>query len=145
MTKLLGSFALAAVTFAVAPHALKAADGDVLCPLGTATLRGTYMVIGGGTIVGVGPTTAVGTITFDGKGNSVNPFTVSANGVISRGLVTGPYTVNSDCTCTLTQSDGTHYDQVIAPDGSRFNWIETDAGTVISGTAIRLAHEYLKE
>jgi hypothetical protein len=141
MTKFLGSFALAAMTFAVAPHALKAADAGGLCPLGTATLRGTYMVIGGGTIVGVGPTTAVGTINFDGKGNSVNPFTVSANGVISRGLVTGPYTVNSDCTCTLTQSDGTHYDQVIAPDGSRFNWIETDAGTVISGTAIRLAQE----
>jgi hypothetical protein len=24
------------------------------------------------------------------------------------------------------------------PDGSRFNWIETDAGTIVSGSSIRL-------
>jgi hypothetical protein len=136
MTKVLFFCSLAAMTFVAAPQALKAADA--LCPLGNATLRGTYMVIGGGTIVGLGPADAVGTITYDGKENSVNTFTVSANGAVSRGVtVTGPYTVNRDCTGTLVQSDGTHYDMVVSPDGGRVNWIETDSGTVISGTEVR--------
>jgi hypothetical protein len=133
--------ALVAFTVALTPQALKAADADGQCPLQNATLRGTYMVTGGGTIVGVGPASAVGTITYDGKGNSVNTFTVSVNGAISRGVtVTGPYTVNRDCTGTLAQSDGTNYDFVVAPDGSTVFWIETDTGTVLSGTEVRFKH-----
>jgi hypothetical protein len=139
MTKVLVSCALAAMTLVAAPQAIKAGDSGALCPLGNATLHGTYMVIGGGTIVGLGPADAVGTITYDGKENSVNTFTVSANGAVSRGVtVTGPYTVNRDCTGTLVQSDGTHYDMVVSPDGGRVNWIETDSGTVITGTEVRL-------
>jgi hypothetical protein len=141
MTKLLLSCALAAMTFAAAPQALMAADPDGQCPLQNATLRGTYMVTGTGTIVGVGPVSAVGTITYDGKGNSVNTFTVSVNGAISRGVtVTGPYAVNRDCTGSLAQSDGTNYDFVVAPDGSTVFWIETDTGVVISGTEVRFGH-----
>ena len=133
--------ALVVFTAALTPQALKAADADGQCPLQNATLRGTYMVTGGGTIMGVGPASAVGTITYDGKGNSVNTFTVSVNGAISRGVtVTGPYTVNRDCTGTLAQSDGTNYDFVVAPDGSTVFWIETDTGTVLSGTEARFKH-----
>lgn len=140
MTKLLVSCALMALTFAMAPKTLKAAT-DEQCPLLNATLRGTYMVTGTGTIVGFGPASAVGTITYDGKGNSSNTFTVSANGTISRGVtVTGPYTVKSDCTGSLAQSDGTHYDFVVNPDGNTVFWIETDDGTVISGTEVRFKH-----
>jgi hypothetical protein len=99
------------------------------------------MVTGGGTIVGLGPVSAVGTITYDGKGNSTNTFTVSADGAISRGVtVTGPYTVNRDCTGSLTQSDGTNYDMVVNPDGSMVFWIETDAGTILSGTEVKFRH-----
>ena len=142
MTKSLVVFALAAITYAAAPRGLKAEDA--LCPLGNETLRGTYMSIASGTFVGIGPVSAVGRLTFDGNGNSVNPFTLSINGVIAKGILTGTYTVNSDCASTLTLSDGTgtptHYDMVVAPDGRSFNWIETDAGTVFSGTARRLKH-----
>ena len=138
MTKLLGFCALAAVTFAVAPRALKAGDADALCPRGNATKHGTYMSRGTGTIVGVGPVAAVGWIAYDGKGNLINTFTVSVNGVISREVtVTGTYTVNPDCTGSEAASDGTHYDFVVAPDGSMFHWIETDATSVVSGTAVR--------
>ena len=140
MTKRLVIFALAVMTFAAAPHALKADDADALCPLGNATFRGTYMSRGEGTIVGVGPLTAVGWLTYDGKGNVVNGFTVSVNGVISRGTISGPYTVNSDCTITLTLSNGT-YDSVVAPDGSTGYWMATDTGTVFGGTLIRLGHQ----
>lgn len=121
------------------------ADSDALCPHGDATLRGTYVSFSSGTFVGIGPVAAVGRATFDGSGNGVNPFTLSVDGVIVRGVLTGAYTVNSDCSATLTLSDGTgstptHYDMVVAPDGSEFNWIETDAGTVFSGAARRLKH-----
>jgi hypothetical protein len=140
MTKVLFFCSLAAMTFVASPQAIKAADSAALCPLGNATLRGTYMVIGGGNIVGLGPADAVGTITYDGKGNSVNTFTLSANGDISRGVtVTGTQSLNRDCTGSLVQSDGSHYDFVASPDGSRVNWIETDSGTVITGTEVRLA------
>ena len=138
MTKLLVFCALAAATsFAAAPRALKAAE--VPCPLGNATLHGTYISLHpAGYIVGVGPITANGTITFDGKGNSTNTFSVSINGEIQRGVtVVGPYVVNPDCTGTLSQSDGTNYDFVVMPDGSRFSWIETDPGTILSAEAVR--------
>src|SRR6202023_4263062 len=71
MTKHLVILALAAITFAAAPHSLKAADEDALYPLGNATLSGTYVLRGGGTIVGVGPVTVVGWLTYDGKGSVV--------------------------------------------------------------------------
>src|ERR1700674_5630583 len=120
MTQLLKSrlnrslLALTALSVALAPQALSAAEAQ--CPLQNATLRGTYMVHGTGTIIGVGPVSAVGVITYDGRGNSVNTFTVSVNGAILRAVtVTGPYNVNSDCTGTLAQSDGSNYDFVVAP------------------------------
>jgi hypothetical protein len=140
MTKRLVILTLVAITFA-APHALKAADNP--CPRGNATLRGTYISLHPtGYIVGVGPATANGTITFDGKGFSINTFSASINGVIQRGgTVVGPYTVNPDCTGTLSQSDGSHYDFVVLPDGSRFSWIETDPGIVWSGESVRFTNE----
>jgi hypothetical protein len=64
--------------------------------------------------------------------------TASADGTIYSGVtVTGPYTVNSDCTGTLAQSDGTHYNFVAAADGSTVYWIETDTGNVITGTEVQ--------
>jgi hypothetical protein len=92
---------------------------------------------GNGTVVGVGPVAAVGTITYDGQGNLVNPFTLSVNGSVSTLTQTGTYTVNRDCTGTVVQA-GSHFNFVVAPDGSAVFWIETDAGTILSGTAVRM-------
>ena len=145
MTKALFFCSLAAMTFFVVPQALKAADAP--CLQGKATLRGTYISLHPtglyvGTGPGTGPATANGTITFDGKGNSTNTFSASINGEIQQGVtVVGPYIVNPDCTGTLSQSDGSHYDFVVMPDGSRFSWIETDAGSVFSGEAARFTNE----
>jgi len=136
MMKLLASCVLATIMFATVP-ALKAADLDGLCPRQNATLRGTYMSHGTGTVVGVGPVSAVGTITYDGQGSLINPFTISINGAVSRMTQTGSYTVNRDCTGTVVQG-GAHYDLVIAPDASTVFWMETDPGTVVSGTAVRV-------
>jgi hypothetical protein len=138
MTKLLASCALAAVIFAASPQALKATNEDALCRQGNATVRGTYIAQGTGSIAGVGPISTVGVMTFDGKGTGVLTATFSLNGAISKGSFSGPYTLNSDCTMTLTFSNGTNYDGVVAPDGSIGNWIETDTGTVLSGTMRRI-------
>lgn len=116
-----------------------AGDSVALCPLGNATLNGTYMSMGGGTVVGLGPVSFVGEIIYDGKGTIVNPFTGSFNGAILRGEATGTYTVNGDCTGSVTAS-GSHYDFVVNPDGSKVSFIETDANTVVSGTIVRMRH-----
>ena len=133
--KLLGTCALAALTLTLAPLTVRAAD--TRCPLLNATLHGTYMSHGTGTVVGLGAVSAVGTITYDGDGNLVNPFTISLNGTISRLTQTGSYVVNADCTGTVVQG-GAHYDFVVASDGSTVFWMETDAGTVVTGTAVRM-------
>ena len=140
MSRLSVCCALMAIVFAATPEALRAADANALCPLGNETLHGNYMSRATGTLVGVGPNTAVGRIAFDGKGNFVNPFTVSVNGVISTGTEIGTYTVNSDCTGSEVAANGHQYNFVVAPDGSRFDWISTLPGRVVSGTAILMTH-----
>ena len=120
-------------------QALLAGDSEALCPRGDATLRGTYMSKGGGSVVGVGPVAFIGTVYFDGKGGITNPFTVSFAGTISRVVGKATYTVNSDCTATFTTTDNTqHFDMRVSPDGSKVDYIETDAGTVISGSGSRM-------
>jgi hypothetical protein len=134
--KFLVTFALAIWTIVVAPTVLRATDA--LCPLQNATLRGTYLSHGTGTLAG-GPISAVGTATYDGNGNTSNTFTASVNGTILKGVtVTGTYTVNPDCTGSLDAQNGAHYDFVVSPDGKTVFWIETDPGTVFTGDQVRL-------
>lgn len=136
MTRFSASLALAAVAFALAPQALKAANP--LCPLLNATKHGTYVVHGTGTIVRVGPAVAVGEITYDGHGNTLATFTLNVNGNVQTNTdVPGTYTINSDCTGTSLEA-GAHYSFVVSPDGNTTTWMETDPGTVISGTEVRL-------
>ena len=139
MTRLLAICALAAITFAVAPQALKAADDP--CPLLNATLHGTYMIHTSGTIVGVGPIASNGTLTFDGKGNVVNVFSASINGTIYRAVTwSGTYTVKPDCTGTSIVNGG-HADFVVMPDGSMYSAIATDPGFVFTGEAVRFKND----
>ena len=124
MTRLFISFALAAFALTAAPPALKAAP---LCPLGNATLHGTYVVSGGGTIVGLGPVTSVGEVTYDGLGKSNATFTVSLNGNVQTVTVPGTYTVSPDCTATAVEGPS-HYNFVITPNGNNVWWMATDTG-----------------
>ena len=136
MTRFFASFALAAVAFVLAPQVVKAADP--LCPLLNATKHGTYVVYGTGTIVGVGPAVAVGEITYDGHGSTLATFTLNVNGNVQRNTdVPGTYSINSDCTGTSLEA-GAHYSFVVSPDGNTTTWMETDPGTVVSGTEVRL-------
>jgi hypothetical protein len=72
------------------------------------------------------------------NGNGVLNSTASANGAISKGTASALYTVNSDCTMTLTMSNRTTCDGVVAPGGNSGYWMETDTGTVLSGTVKRI-------
>jgi hypothetical protein len=127
----------------VIPHAraqdLNVTDQEALCPRGDATLLGTYMAIGGGTVVGFGPVAFVGKLTYHGDGHITKVSTVSFAGEISTSADTPTYTVHSDCTGTHTSGDGTqHYNFVVSPEGSKLVFVETDATTAITGTITRL-------
>jgi hypothetical protein len=136
MRTVFASWALAMIAFALLPPALNAQ-----CTLGNATLHGAYIVSGAGTVVGVGSLSAVGVHTWDGQGSTVATYTASVNGSIYPGItVTGRYSLNADCTGSLTESDGSHYNFVVSPNGSKATWIRTDTGTVVSGTETRLSN-----
>jgi hypothetical protein len=93
-----------AVVFAIgliASMAAPAHAGDRHCSLAGAA--GNYGFTDMGTVVGIGPRTAIGVFTLDGAGYLQNGVaTSSLNGSIAQETFSGTYTVNSDCTGTLT-------------------------------------------
>ena len=106
-----------------------------------ATLQGTYVTSAAGTVPG-GTTGAlafvtVGKVTYDGRGGGASSGTQSVAGTISRGKSTATYTVNPDCTGSKN-FEGTTFDFVVTADGREIFFIVTNAGTVISGRAVRL-------
>jgi hypothetical protein len=110
-----------------------------------ATMSGTYVTSGTGTLgagtSGAASVATVGKVTYDGQGNGQVTFTRSVAGVISQKVTaTGTYMVNSDCTGSKNFGGpgGTNYDFVVTADGREIVWIVTNAGTVLSGRAVRL-------
>jgi hypothetical protein len=74
---------------------------DSACSLARAA--GTYGFTDNGTVVGIGPRTAVGTFNLDAAGNVLNGVaTSSLNGSIAEETFSGTYTVNSDCRGTIS-------------------------------------------
>lgn len=91
-------FAAAVVASMAAPA--QADDHHHQCSLAGAA--GNWGFTDSGTVVGVGPRTAVGILTLDAAGNVLNgEATSSLNGSIAAETFSGTYTVNSDCTGTL--------------------------------------------
>jgi hypothetical protein len=108
------------------------------------TLRGSYLfATHGWNIVGgvAQPKAIVEGIDFNGDGTLVSPFaTVSINGTIihSSGSL-GTYTVNTDCTGTLTFTGGASFDIFVEHgDGKQLWMIQTNANTVFEGTATKV-------
>jgi hypothetical protein len=114
-----------------------AVTGAAAAKCSEATLRGTYLfAYQGFTVSGKdrGPFAVAGYEVYDGLGNSSSVSTFSTNGKITRlDRVTGTYTVNADCTGSSVYSDGTRYDDFIAPDGSTLVFVQTNPGTVAAG------------
>jgi hypothetical protein len=108
-----------------------------------ATLWGSFGYTSTGTLLAsyapppfAGPFAEVGRQTFDGKGNTDATATLSANGNIVKATIEGTYTVNPDCTGSMTLNvsplDVTvHADFVIGADGAELRAIVSDSGGVI--------------
>jgi hypothetical protein len=119
------------------------------CTLQNATLKGAYLSSFTGTAGGAvfnnstGPFAAVGRIVYDGLGNLQATFTSSIVGFIVQGdSFVGTYTVNPDCTGSMTFTnppmESPAFDIVIRPHGRQVTIIQTNTGTTITGTAVRL-------
>jgi hypothetical protein len=95
-TGLAGLFAVALI---VSMSAFAQAE-EHACSL--ARSKGHWSLTDNGTVVGVGPRTAVGVFTLDGKGNLLNGVAASSlNGTVASETFSGTYTVNSDCSGTF--------------------------------------------
>jgi hypothetical protein len=64
---------------------------------------GKWGVSTNGTVVGIGPRQSVATFTLDAAGNVLHgKGTASLNGTVTDEIFSGTYTVNPDCTGTMT-------------------------------------------
>src|SRR6266571_7145672 len=113
---------------------------------GVHTLRSSYLfathgwnIVGGVAV----PKAIVEGIDFNGDGTLVSPFaTVSINGTIihSSGSL-GTYTVNTDCTGTLSFTGGASFDIFVEASGRQLWMIQTGpvaAPAVFEGTVTRV-------
>jgi hypothetical protein len=76
------------------------------------------------------PISGVGLVTFEGNGNLSASETVSLGGQILPVNVPGTYTVNSDCTGSLTTSHA-HLNLVIVRNGKEISAVNTDHGNAV--------------
>ena len=131
--------AAAAVSFSTTtrahPHAHE--DQDVPCTLASA--KGSYGFVESGTIIGLGPYVSSGLFTSDGQGGAKGVFAENAAGAVTFGITfAGTYTVNPDCTGSLTFTDNrgrtAHRAAAIVQDGKEIDYIFSDRG--IPGTGV---------
>jgi hypothetical protein len=84
------------------------------------------------------PVAESGSVTADGKGNLTGSGTFSQGGQIQSQAFNGTYTVNSDCTGTVTTTDSTgpsHFTIVAVNNGQQILFIESDPMFAVSGSA----------
>src|SRR5881398_998484 len=131
------------VAMALGTSSAARADGRAL-GCGEYTLHGSYVFTAHGwNIVGgiAQPKAIVEGINFNGDGTLVSPFaTVSINGTIihSSGSL-GTYTVNTDCTGTLSFTGGASFDIFAEPNGKQLWMIQTGPmPAVFEGVATRV-------
>lgn len=107
------------------------------------TLNGPYAYQDNGfygTPTGTGFFASSGVITADGLGGFTSIDTVSQNGVITRNRTqSGTYQVTPACTGSIAYIAAgqvtANVDFVLLKNGNAAKFIQSDAGTVISGTA----------
>ena len=134
------------MTFSTPGVAQAQRGGTATCGLNT--LRGSYVfdahgwnIVGGVAV----PKAILEGINFNGDGTLVSPFvTLSINGnIIHSSGTLGTYTVQADCTGTLTFADGNSFDIFVQRDDGKQLWmIQTvaifGATPVFEGTATRV-------
>lgn len=132
--------AVALATCLAIPQTASATDDDVVT-CGLKTLRGVYhfSATGFNIVNGVAvPKAIIETIVLDGRGGVLTPaVSVSINGILIRPPQGSPgvYTVDADCTGTLTFADGPSFDLQISPYGRSIIMLQTFPVAVMQGTA----------
>lgn len=132
-----------------APSQITTVHADGGCS--PASLNGTYAVGRQGTIVGsLGtpfpappfPFAEAGIATFNGAGTFFGKTTVNADGFVLTPTFTGSYTVNPDCTGTVTVNSSLginlHNAIVVANGGQRYIETQTDQWAVVEGRVERI-------
>ena len=139
--------AIAAITIAAGSYRPgQAQAGSRVC--GAQSLQGSYVFSASGYNIVSGvpqPKALVEVISFNGDGTLTVPaVTVSVNGLILRpGPGTGDYTLDADCTGTITfhgappGAQPPAFDIVLAANGDTVWMIQTNPNTVMQGTAAR--------
>jgi len=139
------TFPIAAVAALALISAPAARADERACSV--ASLKGTFTYTGTGFNVSANgaaaPFAEVGTQTFDGKGATSTTFTASANGNLFHITLSGTYTVNPDCTGTMTLLTPAPNPTVtlffaIADNFSEFQAIETLPGAVVTRIGHRI-------
>jgi hypothetical protein len=112
------------------------------------TIRGNYAyTIHGQVFVPNGPTLVIDGLartTFDGQGNVTELDAISVNGNTAPGWVpnTGIYSVNPDCTGTITVTNGNapliHLQMIIAQSGNTIHEMVIDPGFATTSEGERL-------
>ena len=113
-----------------------------------ATLDGRYLFAYDGFVIKGNdqvPFASAGYEVYDGNGHVKGVASTNENGKVTRKEpFSGTYTVKADCTGTVRYTDGTQFDQFIAPGGSTFTFVQTKppefvtAGFEQRGTATRV-------
>jgi hypothetical protein len=138
--QLLVSAAVALAAGLSIPTAASATDDDVVT-CGQRTLRGVYHFSASGfnIVNGVAiPKAIIETIVLDGSGGVLTPaVSVSINGILIQPPQGSPgvYTVDADCTGTMTFADGPSFDLQISPNGKSIIMLQTFPVAVMQGTA----------
>jgi hypothetical protein len=113
------------------------AEGILICS-STGGAAETFAKSLTGSTIASGPLAIVGHMRIDGNGGLSGQDTLDVNGTISSHTYTGTYTVNPSCTGSAQVKEGGktyNFMMVLVNGGSEGLLLETDANTIVSGTA----------
>src|SRR6266853_1579899 len=137
----LGAVVLGPVSYAQSVEDQATDDGCTV-----ASLHGSYGYYLSGPLIGLGPVAAVGIVTLDGAGGLSAGDTVSNNGVISHRNGPGTYSMNSNCTGSVSLNGdflGFSADFTVVPAsrGREFTFIVTNPFTNQAGEAKKVPRQ----
>ena len=136
--------AAVALAASLAMSSVASANPEDVVTCSARTLRGVYQFHASGYNIVNGaalPKAIIETIVLDGRGGVVTPLVaLSINGTIVQPPQGNPgvYTVEADCTGTLTFADGPMFRLQIRPGGRTLNMLQTNPNTVMQGSAERV-------
>jgi hypothetical protein len=127
---------------------ISAADSNNKCSNGT--LKGSYGLVGNGTVIGVGPAALVGILTYDGRGNVTGISIQKVNGNNVTLTLSGTYSVDATCIANdvvaVSNGQTATHTAVIVDNGKELYILNTTPPTAISGNVLAaIAKEQFRE